>query len=292
MNNKIIPSDFLPIGFLGYLPYAAVPAGWLVCDGTVYNIADYPELAAKIGNTYGGDGVTTFAMPDDRGLFRRGLDLSKGYDVGRVLGSYENDAFQGHYHSIYWYQGASAGGSTYDPTNFNGTPVAYGAGSSHAGAPFSDGADGTPRTAAETRPKNRAYVPVIKAKNIYYDLSIQGGNAASLGGNPASYYAAASQVAKLTDFTGAFAANGYRKLPDGTILQWGSVAPAGGNAGVSFPIAFPVSCFIVTVGIGQNYGYRCVAQAYAWTTTGFNLAGVGNGDAYTSLTSNWFAVGK
>lgn len=37
--------------------------GCLLCNATTHQMALYPELAAKIGTTYGGDGVTTFAVP-------------------------------------------------------------------------------------------------------------------------------------------------------------------------------------------------------------------------------------
>ncbi len=36
---------------------------WLLCDGTVYNIAIYPALGNLLGNEFGGDGVTTFGVP-------------------------------------------------------------------------------------------------------------------------------------------------------------------------------------------------------------------------------------
>ncbi len=39
------------------------PAGWLRCDGGFIRRADYPELFAAIGNTYGGDGTSLFAVP-------------------------------------------------------------------------------------------------------------------------------------------------------------------------------------------------------------------------------------
>lgn len=39
----------------------------LLCDGTVYNIADYPYLGAIYGSTFGGNGFTTFGVPDLRG---------------------------------------------------------------------------------------------------------------------------------------------------------------------------------------------------------------------------------
>lgn len=52
------------------LNYATVD--WLYCDGSVLNIADYPILFEAIGNVAGGDGVTTFAVPDMADRFPRG----------------------------------------------------------------------------------------------------------------------------------------------------------------------------------------------------------------------------
>ena len=42
------------------------PRGWLPCDGTLLPISQYDALFALLGTTYGGDGVTTFALPDLR----------------------------------------------------------------------------------------------------------------------------------------------------------------------------------------------------------------------------------
>ena len=42
------------------------PSGFLLCDGTLYNITDYPALAGIIRYTYGGSGAQ-FAVPDMRG---------------------------------------------------------------------------------------------------------------------------------------------------------------------------------------------------------------------------------
>ncbi len=44
-----------------------VPSGWASCDGQVLNIATHPALFGVISNFYGGNGVTTFALPDLRG---------------------------------------------------------------------------------------------------------------------------------------------------------------------------------------------------------------------------------
>lgn len=40
------------------------PAGWLFCQGQSLSITDYEALFALIGTTYGGDGQTTFAVPN------------------------------------------------------------------------------------------------------------------------------------------------------------------------------------------------------------------------------------
>jgi microcystin-dependent protein len=43
------------------------PAGWAICDGSLLPISEYETLFNLIGTTYGGDGQSTFAVPDLRG---------------------------------------------------------------------------------------------------------------------------------------------------------------------------------------------------------------------------------
>ena len=43
------------------------PAGWAFCEGQLMPISENETLFALIGTTYGGDGETTFALPDLRG---------------------------------------------------------------------------------------------------------------------------------------------------------------------------------------------------------------------------------
>ncbi len=43
------------------------PAGWMFCDGQLLPISEYVTLFNLIGTTYGGDGQSTFALPDLRG---------------------------------------------------------------------------------------------------------------------------------------------------------------------------------------------------------------------------------
>lgn len=43
------------------------PLGWLACEGQLLPIAQYDVLFSLLGTTYGGDGISTFALPDLRG---------------------------------------------------------------------------------------------------------------------------------------------------------------------------------------------------------------------------------
>jgi len=43
------------------------PAGWMFCEGQLLPISEYETLFVLIGTTYGGDGESTFALPDLRG---------------------------------------------------------------------------------------------------------------------------------------------------------------------------------------------------------------------------------
>lgn len=40
------------------------PVGYMQCNGQMLQIMNYPALYAVIGNSYGGDGVSTFALPN------------------------------------------------------------------------------------------------------------------------------------------------------------------------------------------------------------------------------------
>jgi microcystin-dependent protein len=46
--------------------------GWLLCDGAKYNVSSYPSLAISIGKKYGGDGITTFRVPNLMNTMVRG----------------------------------------------------------------------------------------------------------------------------------------------------------------------------------------------------------------------------
>lgn len=69
--------DGNPIGTVISFMGLKAPKDYLVCDGSAYNISDYPDLAAffkdQFGSeTYFGGSGDTFAVPDMRNLFLRG----------------------------------------------------------------------------------------------------------------------------------------------------------------------------------------------------------------------------
>lgn len=78
------------LGQLVLVPYDFAPTGWALCNGQLLPIAENQALFALLGTTYGGDGVTTFALPDLRGRVPvssgQGPGLSS-YIVGETYGA-------------------------------------------------------------------------------------------------------------------------------------------------------------------------------------------------------------
>jgi len=153
----------MPSGSIIMYGVASAPTGWLICDGTAVSRTTYAALFAAIGTTFGaGNGTTTFNLPNMGGQFARGWASGQTVDSGRTFGTTQLDAFQGHFHSppfgqtsyVTYVSGASSANATTGGGNY--------ALSSSTGAPLTDGSNGTPRTAVETRPTNVALTYLIK----------------------------------------------------------------------------------------------------------------------------------
>ena len=61
------------------------PRGWALCDGQLLPIAQNQSLFALLGTMYGGDGRTTFALPDLRG--RTPVHVGTGHHQGERSGA-------------------------------------------------------------------------------------------------------------------------------------------------------------------------------------------------------------
>ena len=161
------------VGMTGYFPGNAAPTGWLKKNGALVSRTTYARLwafASASGNlvseatwsasswgSFGqGDGATTFRLPDDRGEFVRGWDDGRGVDSSRAIGTPQTDAMQGHRHA---YSVPNAAGSSFD---IYGGGSGAGVFTTNSGDPVTNGTNGTPRTAGETRPRNIAMLACIK----------------------------------------------------------------------------------------------------------------------------------
>lgn len=67
----------IPAGFIMMSGGLVIPAGWLVCDGSLVSRTTYAGLFAAIGTAYGlGDGSTTFGLPNFKGKFPAGFNAA------------------------------------------------------------------------------------------------------------------------------------------------------------------------------------------------------------------------
>jgi microcystin-dependent protein len=55
------------IGTVELFTFNYAPNGWLKCEGQLLQISQYQELFSLVKTTFGGDGVTTFALPNLKG---------------------------------------------------------------------------------------------------------------------------------------------------------------------------------------------------------------------------------
>ncbi len=79
-------------GYIGEIRLFAgnyAPVNWAFCDGALINISQNNALFAILGITYGGNGQTTFALPDLRGRVPVHIGASTGPGLSyKVLGEY------------------------------------------------------------------------------------------------------------------------------------------------------------------------------------------------------------
>jgi microcystin-dependent protein len=78
------------IGEIKTVPFNFAPSGWAFCDGQLLVISQNQALYGLIGTAYGGNGVTTFALPDLRGRVPIGAGQGSGlpdYTLGQQVGN-------------------------------------------------------------------------------------------------------------------------------------------------------------------------------------------------------------
>lgn len=98
-----------------------VPQGYLPCDGRTLYVQQYAVLFAVIGNRFGGDGRTTFNLPDLRGRFAMGMGPGPGLTPRNIAASGGDQVVSltvsqmpNHSHTMH---GLDGGFETYTPEN-------------------------------------------------------------------------------------------------------------------------------------------------------------------------------
>lgn len=93
-------------GYLGQLILFAgnfAPRNWAICQGQLLSIANYTALYSILGTTYGGDGRTTFALPDLKGRVPVGAGTGSGLGaiaLGQRGGAMQNTLNSGNLPSV------------------------------------------------------------------------------------------------------------------------------------------------------------------------------------------------
>ena len=133
------------LGMIQIFPYNFAPRGWAFCAGQILPIAQNTALFSLLGTTFGGNGQTTFALPDLRGRVPVGVGQGPGlssYDLGEVSGTesvtLNTNQLPQHNHTVTILVNGSEGGANSPANAFLGKadpgPYAATADNSHMGA--------------------------------------------------------------------------------------------------------------------------------------------------------------
>ena len=305
-------TDGVKIGsYLLWSSESVTPAGFLVCDGRSLKKSEYAELFAVIGYTYGGSGEN-FNIPtfNDGRFFRSTGGQASALGVKQKGSPHiidvKNDAI--------WALGLQTPVTDVDSLGFdkltgginNKLFAGYG---QMLGAYAADTvAKNHPDQvqAAAIRPENSSVVVLIKAKDV------KEATASEVDKTPYATEAKAGIVKLKNSITGnsedtaitekavkdAFACvkseNGYTKLPNGMIFQWGSypTITAGQSKDVNLPVAFPTAGVFCSANDSSDAGNLAVMickfkSNSQITITNDNSVTTGN----RNVSGQWFAVG-
>lgn len=94
------------------------PVGWALCNGQILSIAHNTALFSLLGTTYGGDGITTFGLPNLQGRVAIHSGNSNDWQLGQAAGSSSvtltTANLPSHNHALH---ATSAAGDNPSPTN-------------------------------------------------------------------------------------------------------------------------------------------------------------------------------
>jgi len=162
------------------------PRNWALCDGQILPIAQHTALFSLLGTTYGGDGRTTFALPDLRGRVPMHAGSGPGLSnrrLGQRLGSETNtlNALQmpSHSHMAATNVGVKIAVNN-DPGEDSTPAEQYIAGGNNIyidspeGSEFLGGVSGTASTRVSNAGGNQAVNNIQPSLAVNYIISLQG----------------------------------------------------------------------------------------------------------------------
>ena len=104
------------LGEIRTFAFDVAPQGWAICDGRLMSISQNQALFSLLGTYYGGDGVSTFGLPDLQGRVARHKGTADNY--GQKLGAetvvVTENCMPAHTHE---FKVSTAAPTTNDPTN-------------------------------------------------------------------------------------------------------------------------------------------------------------------------------
>jgi microcystin-dependent protein len=116
------------------------PAGWMMCEGQLLAISENETLFQLIGTTYGGDGESTFSLPDLRG--RLPIHQGSGFILAETGGAeavtLTTQQLPTHRHPAAVSSGSSTTEALYAPGPATGDPMAAAVGPVGGGQPHTN----------------------------------------------------------------------------------------------------------------------------------------------------------
>jgi microcystin-dependent protein len=102
------------IGEIKMTGFGFAPMNWALCDGQILEVNNHSSLFVLIGNTYGGDGEETFALPDlcSRVPIHQGNGYFRGQKGGVETVTLTTEQLPSHSHSV---NGISKPGNKFAP---------------------------------------------------------------------------------------------------------------------------------------------------------------------------------
>lgn len=146
------------------------PRGWALCEGQLLPISEYEALFSLLGTTYGGDGQTTFGLPDLRGripVHPNNTTIGAGGKGGSETVTLMTSQLPSHTHSV---NAKSTDGDLEAPTNatWAASGLAY----------YSDGTSGAPvpmnTQAVSSVGGNQSHNNMMPSLTISFIISLYG----------------------------------------------------------------------------------------------------------------------